>query len=364
MAAPAPVGVRSDHHPPPRRPDARSSRRVVVVIVAAALLLVAPLLSVVFGAASVPPGQALAVIWGHLPFTDAPVTWDRITEAIIWNNRMPRVLTGIGVGAVLGVSGVAFQAVVRNPLAEPYVLGVSSGASVGAATAIVVVGVTASFTVAGFAFLGAGTATVVVLLVGGRGAGSTLQLILAGLAVGFVCQSGTNLLIFSARTAETAQSVVFWTLGSLTRADWPQVWLVLCTAALLSVALWVAAPFLDALASGDATCLAVGLNPAIARVAILIPVSAAVSVVVAVAGGIGFVGLVVPHVLRPLVGFAHRWLVVTSSMVAAVFLTAADTVSRTLFSPVELPIGVITGLIGAPFLLLLIGRSTARTGAT
>ncbi len=327
-----------------------------MIVVAAVLAVAAPLVSIVFGAASVSPAEAWEVVWGHLPGTGAEVTWDRITEAIIWDNRMPRVLTGLGVGAVLGVSGVAFQAVVRNPLAEPYVLGVSSGASLGAATAIVVVGVTASFGVASYAFIGAATATMVVLIIGGGRGGSTLQLILAGLAVGFVAQAAANLIIFSAKTAETAQSVVFWSLGSLTRADWSEVWLVLGTAAALSLGLWAASPILDALASGDSTCVAVGINPAVARVALLLPVSAAVAIVVAVSGGIGFIGLVVPHLLRPLVGHAHRSLVVACALVGAVFLTLTDAASRTIFSPVELPIGVITGLIGAPFLLVLIGR--------
>ena len=333
----------------------RRGRSRVVILLLASLVLVTPLVSVVYGAANVTAAEAFGVVASHLGVGGEP-TWDRMTEAIVWQNRMPRVLTAIGVGAVLGVSGVALQAMVRNPLAEPYVLGISSGASFGAGVAIIVIGVTNAVLTAGAAFVGALLATVLVLVVGGVRGGSPLQLILAGLAIGFLFQAGTNLVIFSARTAETAQSVVFWSLGSLTRAGWPEVGLVLMTATLITAGLWLAGPILDALASGDSTCLAVGVNPAHARLALLIPASAAIGITVAVAGGIGFVGLVVPHLMRAVVGQAHRALVICSALASAVFLAAADAFARTVFSPMELPIGVITGLVGAPFLLLLVGR--------
>lgn len=333
------------------------SRPALILTLLTVLVLLTPFVSVIFGAASVPPGDALRVIFGHLlPGGGGEPTWDRITEAIVWQTRMPRVMTGIGIGAILGISGVALQAVVRNPLAEPYVLGVSSGASFGAALAIVVVGATSALWTAGLAFTGALLATATVLLLGGIRGGSPLHLILAGLAVGFAFQSGTNLVIFSARTAETAQGVVFWTLGSLTRTGWPEVGLVLLTATAMTIGLWVAGPVLDALSSGDATCLAVGINPVIARMAILIPTSAAVGIAVATSGGIGFVGLVVPHLMRAVIGHAHRALVVSCAMAGAVFLAATDAFARTVFSPVELPIGVVTGIIGAPFLLTLVRR--------
>ncbi|NLA29639.1 MAG: iron ABC transporter permease, partial [Propionibacterium sp.] len=194
-------------------------------------MLATPALSMVFGAASVAPADVWAVVRSHLPGATQPV--DGITNAIIWQNRLPRVLTGIGVGAILGVSGVALQAIVRNPLAEPYVLGISAGAATGAAFAMVVVGVTSGIAVAGYAFAAAALATGVVLMAGGRGHHSALQLILAGLAVGFIFQALTNLLIFSSDSPETSRAVVFWTLGSLSRATWPQVGGVLTTAVIL-----------------------------------------------------------------------------------------------------------------------------------
>lgn len=339
-----------------RASSAHSTRRVVVLVAFALVLLVSPWLSIVWGAASVAPGDVVGVVLNHLPGVHVPVTWDRVTEAIVWDNRMPRVLSGLGAGVVLGVTGVAFQAIVRNPLAEPYVLGVSSGAAVGAASAVIVVGAVSSLVITGMAFIGATLATAIVLLIGGRRGGSPLRLVLAGLAVSFICQAVTNLVIFSAPTAETAQAVVFWTLGSLARPSWHDVALLLVVAVVMTILLALISPVLDALASGDTTSIAIGINPGLARILVLIPVSAAVAVVVAQCGGIGFIGLVVPHVVRPLVGHAHRWLVVATALLSGSFLVTADAVTRTVFSPRELPIGVVTGLVGAPFLLVLLGR--------
>lgn len=214
------------------------------------LLVVMPVLSIAFGTAPVPIGQVLGVLADHC---DIPihVTWDSITDAIVWQNRMPRIVTGLGVSATLGVAGVALQAVVRNPLAEPYVLGVSAGASSGAAAAIIIVGVTSSFAVAGMAFLGALLSTAIVLFMGGGRNSSTLRLVLAGLAVGFIFQAVTNFIIFSSDSAETARAVMFWTLGDLSRASWGQGWTNVVVAIVLTVLLWACAPWLDALASGD-----------------------------------------------------------------------------------------------------------------
>jgi len=346
-------------------------------ILLVALLVLTPVLSIAFGAAPVPIGQVLGVLADHCGLP-VHLSWDSITDAIVWQNRMPRIVTGLGVGAILGAAGVTLQAVVRNPLAEPYVLGVSAGASSGArnplaepyvlgvsagassgaATAIILVGISSTFGVAGMAFLGALASTAIVLFMGGGRNSSTLRLILAGLAVGFVFQALTNFIIFSSDSPETARAVMFWTLGDLSRASWAQGWTSIVVAVVLSILLWICAPWLDALASGDSTATAVGIDPAMIRVLLLVPVSAGVAIAVAISGGIGFVGLVIPHLMRSFIGHGHRRLVVSSAIAAAIFLVWADTFSRTVFSPAELPIGVITGLLGAPFLLVLVKRET------
>lgn len=335
-----------------RLADRRRRIRRLLLLAAAAVLC--PVVALSVGAATVPIGDVVAIVAHHLGGGIA-VTWPPSVDAIVWENRVPRVLAGLLVGAILGVSGVALQAIVRNPLAEPFVLGVSAGASTGAAAAIIVLGVLAPLVTGLMAFAGALVATFVLLLIAGRGAGP-LQLILGGLAVGFGFHSTTNFLVFSSGSPETAQSVMFWMLGSLGRAQWAQLPLLAAAAITLTALLCLLGPVLDALASGDRTSESVGIDPQHARLAILVPVSAAVGIAVAATGGIGFVGLIIPHLMRRFVGYAHRWLVPASAVCAAAFLVATDAVARVVFAPVELPIGVVTGLIGAPFLALLVRR--------
>lgn len=322
----------------------------------ALLLVITPVGTIALGSAAVPVSEVVGVIASHIPGLDVTITWDRTTDAIVWQTRLPRIMAGLFVGAVLGVCGVVLQAVVRNPLAEPYVLGLSSGASTGAAIAMIVVGAASSLSVGLWAFAGALVATVAVLVIAGN-SNKPLQLILAGLAIGFAFQAITNLIIFSSGSAETSRAVMFWMLGSLGRATWADVGVVAVVAVLITIAMAICAPVLDALASGDKTALSVGINPSRARILLLVPVSAAVAVAVATAGGIGFVGLIIPHLVRSFLGHGHRALVIGSALLAALFLVWADTAARILFAPAELPIGVVTGLIGGPFLLVLVRRS-------
>lgn len=330
-------------------------RKRVRVVLLSVLLLLTPALTITIGPASVPVDQVIGVILSHIPGTGVEVTWSRATDAIVWQTRLPRILVGLAVGAILGVSGVVLQALVRNPLAEPYVLGVSSGASTGAAFSILIVGAISSLTTGIFAFCGALIATFAVMFIAGRG-NSPLHLILAGLAVGFGFQAVTNMVIFSSGNPETSQAVMFWMLGSLARALWNQVPLVIASAIVITIVMAIFGPVLDALASGDRTAQSVGIEPARARMLLLIPVSAAVALAVAAAGGIGFVGLIVPHVIRNFLGHSHRYLVIGSAFASALFLVWTDALARIIFAPAELPIGVITGLIGAPFLIVMIKR--------
>ncbi len=318
-------------------------------------LVLTPALTVTLGSAAVPLDQVIGVLASHIPGLDITITWDRTIDAIVWETRLPRILVGVAVAAILGVSGVVLQAVVRNSLAEPYVLGVSAGASSGAAVAIIVIGTTAAAFVGVLAFAGALLATMLVLAVAGR-TQSPLALILGGLGVGFGFQALTDLIIFSSDSPETARAVMFWTLGSLARVSWESVPLVFITAVLLTALMVLCGPILDALSSGDRTARAVGIEPAVARVGLLIPVSAAIAVAVATAGGIGFVGLVVPHLVRSVIGPAHRMLVLGSALAAGLFLVWADAFARIAFAPAEVPIGVVTGLVGAPWLVWLVRR--------
>ncbi|WP_240322602.1 FecCD family ABC transporter permease [Austwickia chelonae] len=325
-------------------------RRMALLTIA---LVVTPIVCMHFGAAKVSVAQIAQVMLSHLPSSGMSPP-SPIADALIWDNRAPRVLAGLGIGAILAVGGTALQAMTRNPLAEPYVLGVSSGASTGAAASVVLLGVAHGAGLSAMAFLGAGLATVLVLAVGGGRSQGVLHLVLAGLACGFIFQSVTNLIVFSSADPETARSVMFWMLGSLSHSTWDSAWAATLVAVALTVLFWVTAPLLDAVSSGDTTALTVGLDPVRMRVVVTLVVSFAVAVAVAAAGGIGFVGLVVPHLCRHFLARNHRVLVVGAAMSGGIFLVIADTFARVVFAPSEIPIGVVTGLVGAPILLVMI----------
>lgn len=240
----------------------------------AVVTVVASLWAVTVGSSGLPISDVVGVIASHIPGLDVDITWGRTTDAIVWQTRLPRIIGALAVGAVLGVAGVILQAIVRNPLAEPYVLGVSSGASTGAAIAMVIIGATASFWVGTLAFAGALLATFMVLGIAGRSHSAT-TLILSGLAVGFGFQAVTNLITFSSGSPETSRAVMFWTLGSLGRVRWADLLAVVIAAVLTVVVAALLGPILDALASGDRTAQAVGIEPSRYRVGLLVPTSAA-----------------------------------------------------------------------------------------
>ena len=309
--------------------------------------------------------QTVARIVGfHLAGWPQAPTWSEAQDSIVWLVRVPRVLLGAIVGAALAVAGVALQALVRNVLADPYLLGVTQGASTGAAAAILF-GVGASLGASSLsvtAFLGAVAAVGIVFLMARLGGRVTsIRLLLAGVAVGYVLAAVTSFLIFASESREGARAVLFWLLGSLGQASWSSVLVpgVVVAATLAVLVLW--GRRLDALAIGDDTAQTLGVAPARFRVQSLVVVALCVAAVVAVAGGIGFVGLVVPHVARRFVGGEHRRVLVVAALIGAVFLVWADVLARLAFQPAELPLGIVTAVVGAPFLLVLIRRFSAAT---
>jgi iron complex transport system permease protein len=316
-------------------------------------------LAIGLGPVDVSPGHVAEIIWFHLFGTGAPGNWSLADDTIVWRVRVPRVLLGITVGAGLGIAGVALQALVRNVLADPHVLGVTSGASTGAAATILFgVGAgTGGAGLTGSAFLGAVIAAIllfVIARVGGRI--TSLRLLLAGVTIGYVLSAATSFLIFISDTPDSARAVLFWLLGSLASAQWSSIWfaLVIILVTLTLLVLWSRA--FDALAIGDDTARTLGVSPARFRVKALALIALCIGAVVAVAGGIGFVGLVVPHVARLCVGSAHRRLFPVAALMGALFLTFADVFARMAFAPRELPLGVVTAIVGAPFLIVLVRR--------
>lgn len=334
----------------------------VRVGILAVLTLVLAVLSLGLGPVPIDPVTVTATITHRLIGLPAEANWSASIDAIIWITRLPRILMALAVGGTLALAGTALQAMVRNTLADPYILGVSSGASTGAAFAITVLaGVGGAVLLPVAAFLGAVIATLLVLVIGGReSTTSPFRLILAGMAVGYAMSSLTSFLIFASDSPEASRSVMFWLLGSLANVHWPMVQLCLLVAVIGMVTLFLAAGHLDALTAGDDTALAVGINPARTRLVLMIVVSLVVGTMVAAAGSIGFVGLVVPHMARALVGTRHRLLLPAAACLGASFLVVADIGARMLFAPSEMAIGVVTGVVGAPLLLVLL-RRTNRT---
>lgn len=323
-------------------------------------LVATVVLAVGIGPVTISPGTVARILGHHLVGFPGDADWTRPQDSIIWNVRFPRVLLGAGVGAGLAVCGVALQAMVRNLLADPYLLGVSSGASTGAAGAILF-GFGAGLgenALSVSAFGGALVASLGVYAIA-RSAGrvTSIRLLLAGVAVGYALYAATSFLIFASSSAEGSRSVMFWLLGYLGLAKWnPLLWVVLAVVVVTVALLVLWGQRIDALAIGDETAHTLGIDPARFRIALLVLVSLCVGVIVAASGGIGFVGLVIPHVARRFVGGAHRRVVPVAALIGAIFLVWADVFARTFMPPRELPIGIITALVGAPFLLLLVRR--------
>lgn len=339
-------------------------RRMLIWTSILVALLVASLISVGIGSVTIAPSTTLKILGHHLLGSPAHVTWSRPEDIIVTQVRLPRVLLGMIVGAGLAVSGTALQAMMRNILAEPYLLGVVGGASAGAALTILFgVGVSVglgSSNLTGSAFVGALVAMALVLAIGRSGGQVTsTRLLLAGVAVGYVLNAVTSFMIFAAHSAEGAQNVLFWLLGSLGLANWTAVRVcgLIVLAALIVLLCW--SRRLDALAIGDETARSLGFSPTRARIELLVVVALCVAAVVAVSGGIAFVGLVVPHVARLCVGGVHRRVLIVSALLGAIFLVWADALARAVLAPADVPIGIITAVVGAPMLFILIRRFRA-----
>ena len=343
-----------------------------------ALLLVSITLGVTLGPVDIPVGAVWRIAASETinvlsditslelnSWVNIEANWTKAQFNIIWLIRFPRVLMGVFVGAGLAVVGVTMQAVVRNPLADPYILGISSGASVGA----VMVLAFGAFAFAGIyaisvgAFLGAIlTFLIVFLLAQSNGRLNPARLILAGVAVAYFFSGLTSFITLTSDNRELARAVLAWLLGSLAGTDWVE--LTLPTAVLFfgSVYLVLQARGLNALIVGDETAATLGVDLTRFRRSLFWVVSLVTGVMVAVSGAIGFIGLMIPHIVRLMVGTDHRRVLPVSIFVGSIFLILVDVIARTAFDPVELPVGVITSLLGGPFFLWLLHRQMKERG--
>lgn len=321
----------------------------------ASLLLVSLILAVTIGPANIGAGDVWAVIAHKLGMTsDSSVSLLR--EGIVWELRLPRVLAAALVGAGLALCGAVMQALTRNPLADPYLLGLSSGASVGAVT-MLLLGATLLLPLG--AFIGALAAMAMTLgLARSLGAITASRAILAGLAVSALASALTSFLIFWTATGDSYREILSWLMGSLAGSRWPDV--ALAGAALLAagVPLLASGRILDGFVFGDTAARALGIDVERTRWLLLGATALLTGALVAVSGAIGFVGLILPHAVRLIAGGRHPHLLPLVALAGAIFMVWTDTAARTLFDPRELPVGIVTAMIGAPtfFLILLTNR--------
>jgi iron complex transport system permease protein len=322
------------------------------------LAVVVVVAGVAVGAVPVAPGTVLDVVGHRLGLAGAAP--DPVSDRIVWAARLPRVLLAVLVGAGLAVSGAVIQAVVRNPLGDPYLIGVVPGAGLGA-VAVIVGGAAAGPTLSLAAFAGALLAFLVTFLLGRRdGHWPPTRLVLAGVAVGYLVSAVTYFLQTIATPTQVTR-ILFWTLGSVAGAGWADLGLPAVVVVAATGWLLLQGRRLDALVNGTDVAASLGLAVGRFQLQLMVVVALLTGTLVAVSGGILFVGLVVPHVVRLLTGAGNRRVLIGSALVGAVFLPLADLVARTVRAPVELPIGIVTAVVGAPFFLWLL-RADRRTG--
>ncbi|CAB4578884.1 MAG: iron chelate uptake ABC transporter family permease subunit [Actinobacteria bacterium] len=348
--------------PPKPVPRRLSLRGLILSLVLTGVLVGAVVVSAITGQLAVTASDVVGSILGWLGINTSLAPEDPVVEATLQVVRFPRIVMALAVGAALAVAGTLMQAVFGNPLAEPGVVGVSAGAALGASTAIVF-GISAGGGgVAVLAFLGGLLATLLVYAVA-RAGGRTevVTLLLTGIAINAFAQAGLAFVLFLADTASREQ-IVFWQLGSLAGSVWSEVVIVLPVLVLGTIVAVMMAHRLDLLALGERNARHLGVDVEQLRIIAIVLVALLTGVAVAFAGIIAFVGLVVPHIIRMALGPAHRGLLVASAVGGGALLAIADLLTRTLVAGADLPIGMLTALVGGPFFFALLYQQRRRSG--
>lgn len=336
------------------------SPRVPLVVTGLGLIVVI-LVSTAIGPADLSIATVASVLLSHVPLIHYHSSASSINQAIVWDIRLPRVILGGIVGAMLAAGGASYQGVFRNPLADPYLLGVAAGAGLGATIVIVTsAGDTSWLPVA--AFVGGAAAVTLTYLVGARfgGRSSGASVILAGVAVAALFTAAQTLL--QQQHAQDLQSVYSWILGSLSVATWSDVWLILPYVVLSTLVLLMHRRLLDVLRLGEQEAASLGVNPRRVRLVVVAAATLGTAAAVSVSGLIGFVGIIVPHLVRLTTNASYRVVLPVSIVGGATFLILADLVARTIESPAEVPLGVVTAFVGGPFFIFVLRSRRAQQG--
>lgn len=341
----------------------QTTLKVALFSVLTLVLLIAVVISAGTGQLGIAPQEVLGSILHRLGIDWLPMPEHPAGDGTLWAIRFPRVAMAALVGAALAVAGLIMQAIFGNPLAEPGVIGISAGAAVGAGVAIIFgFAMFGEWTVAVFAFAAGLIATLTVYIVS-RAEGKTevVTLVLTGIAVNAIAGAAIAFLTFLGDT-QSREQIVFWQLGSLAGSRWSQVLIVAPVVAVGLIAAYVAARKLDLLSLGERNARHLGVNVEALRIIMIIVVALLTGAAVAFAGIISFVGLVIPHLMRMILGPAHLPLVTASVLGGAVLMTVADLAARTVVANADLPIGMLTALVGGPFFFWLLRRTRKRAG--
>lgn len=345
----------------------KKGQYLALAAVVCILIIFAAGFSILTGAVDIRPEDIVKVIINNASGQEVfPKEWEKNVETIIWNIRLPRVLLAFIAGSGLSVCGVLMQALTKNPLADSYVLGISSGASAGAVLAIV----TGCFQFAGGystilgATLGAALSIALSLKIASlRGRITPTQLVLAGIATSALFSSFTNLIIYGFHTgSDKTKTAQFWMVGSFSGASWSKTKYAFIVFAVAFFVIMLFVRELDVLLLGDSAAETLGVQTRRVKLVIILLSTILTGVVVSVSGVIGFVGLVIPHIMRSLAGSSHIRLLPLAALTGGLFMMLADTASRALAAPEELPVGIISSFLGAPFFLYLIKKKQCQIG--
>ncbi|MET3506392.1 FecCD family ABC transporter permease [Halalkalibacter oceani] len=341
--------------------DEPNMKVIVSLLVLIGILSI--ILAIGIGPVSVHPLTVAKIVLSRIPFLSESfvVSWTDLDENIVWGLRMPRVLLGMIVGASLAVTGVTMQALVRNHLADPFILGISSGAAA-TATLGMLFGVFAflgTYALSISAFIGAAATIIIVYTISRvKGRINITQLLLSGVAIAMIMDAITNIITLSAPNALGLHNATFWMSGSLAGAKWGYLQLPLIVIVICMTVLMIQHRALNALLLGDEAAGTLGFNVSRLQKLLVLIASLLAGVTIAVSGSIGFIGLMVPHMTRLLIGSDHKRVLIVSALLGGIIVVWTDVAARMVIAPQELPIGLLTALVGGPFFIWLLKRKS------